>query len=92
MTRISSEVDTAFIEPACAPQIALRPSSLRPLGPAGTGVSSWSSWSLRTVAVTTCARPTTAAALTLTSSASGQVLATLLSGAYLSMFSLFFGF
>lgn len=62
------------MEPACAPQIALRPSSLPPPGPAGTGVSSWSSWSPPTAAATTCVRPTTAAASTLTSSASGQVL------------------
>lgn len=93
MKRIRSEVDTASIKPACGPQIALRPSSLRPLGPAGTDVSSWSSWSLRTVAATTCVRPTTAAASTSTSSASGQVLAALLSGLYLFIFSSpFFGF
>lgn len=46
----------------------------RPLAPAGTGVSSWMSWNRQTVAVTTSVRPTTAAALTLTNSASGQVL------------------
>lgn len=56
------------------PQLALRLSTCRPPAPVGTGVLSWLSWSHRTVAVTTCVRPTTAAARTLISSASGQVL------------------
>lgn len=56
------------------PQLALRLSMCRPPAPVGTGVLSWLSWSHRTVAVTTCVRPTTAAARTLISSASGQVL------------------
>lgn len=56
------------------PQLAPRLSTRRPPAPAGTGVLSWLSWSHRTVAVTTCVRPTTAAARTSISSASGQVL------------------
>lgn len=65
-----SSLDVCFVRP----QLALRLSTCRPLAPAGTGVLSWLSWSHQTVAVTICVRPTTAAAQTLTSSASGQVL------------------
>ena len=60
------------------PQLALRLTTCRPRAPAGTGALSWSSWSHQTVAVTTCVRPTTAAARTSISSASGQVLCSVL--------------
>lgn len=54
-------------------QLALHPSTWPPPAPARTGASSWPSPILQTAAVTTCVRPTTAAAPTSTSSASGQV-------------------
>lgn len=59
----------------CVPprQLALRLSTRRPPAPAGTGALSWLSCSPQTAAVTTCARPTAAAALTSISCASGQV-------------------
>lgn len=56
------------------PQPARGPRTCPPPAPAGTGALSWPSWSRQTVAATTCVRPTTAAAPTLTSSASGQVV------------------
>lgn len=56
------------------PQLALRLSMWRLRAPAGTAVLNWLNWNRRTVAVTTCVRPTTAAAQTSISCASGQVL------------------
>lgn len=59
---------------ASGPQPARLPRTCQPQAPAGTGVLSWWSWNHQTAAVTTCVRPTTAAAPTLISSASGQVI------------------
>lgn len=52
--------------------LALRLSTSRHPAPAGTGVLSWLSWIHQTVAVTTCVKPTMAAAPTLTSSVCEQ--------------------
>lgn len=58
-------------------QLARLLSTWRPPAPAGTGASSCWSWTPPAAAVTTCVRPTTAAAGTSTSCASGQVLSAL---------------